>query len=219
SDTDYSVPYFFTNFNTSNNTSYGAIIPAPFTSAGNTNDNVLSGMIQSYHVIGASEGSGYWTMMNSNFHPNFTFAKNADATVKVNAVLVKPGAGAFDFGIAMGVFVNDKLIGTKVYPFSSLNQLTYCARKKITLLAPVNIIGGTNNVVKIGFRVVGSNQFEYTSPGGTTPSDGSLHSSLKSARIYVGTAFTNSTGPNGTYCENTAFQSPVNITVYGVSSN
>ncbi|MGV0923194.1 hypothetical protein [Empedobacter tilapiae] len=213
SNVDYNIPYFFSNFNSVNEKSTGIILPSTFgPRTSNTDNSILSETINSKHEIGADIDDIYWRVFGPDFQPSFKFSKDAKGLIKVNALLVKPGGGSFDYDIAMGVFINDKLVATKVYQFSSLNAQTICFRKKVTLLAPFNgIVANTDYKIKLGFRIIGNNYFN----------SGSLsfkNYSLKSD-IMVGEAFANTiSGTDQTRCGMSAFESPVNITVYGVSN-
>lgn len=60
-------------------------------------------------MIGATIYELYWRVFGTNFQPSFKFSKNVNGLIKVNALLVKSRGGSFDYDIAMGVFVNDKL--------------------------------------------------------------------------------------------------------------
>lgn len=216
SDTDYSSPYFFTNYNGLTNQSVGVEVLSPFTGVNNNTNATLSSMTNTNHINGTNltTMTNYWTMIpsGSDFQPVFQFQKTADAFIKVNAMLVKPGGGTFDFSVAMGVFINDVLVANKIFPFVNLSDLGLCARRKITILAPVNNIpANIPQNIKIGFRIIGNNHF-------TSSANTSLDNfTLNRAKISVGLAFSSTTGNQGTFCANSSFQSPVNVTVYGVT--
>ena len=138
---DYNVPYFFSNFNQSNQTSKGVIFSTTINGAGSTNttpSNLSSTISESKHVIGFDliNNNNYWTIA-TDFVNNFVFKNQSDGSVEVNAIIVKPGANIYHFDIAMAIFMDDKLIGTKIIPFSSSN-FTACVRRKITLSAPIS---------------------------------------------------------------------------------
>lgn len=212
SDKDFSSPFFFTNYNGTTNTSVGVNILSPFSSVNNSSNTTMSSMTNSNHINGTGLNTAYWTIVPTGFQPTFSFANTADAFIKVNAMLVKPGGGTFDFSVAMGVFINDVLVANKVFPFVNLADQGYCARRKITIIAPVNNIPANSpQNIKIGFRIVGNNHFNSTNE-----SSGD-NFTLNKGRISVGLGFANTTGTTGTYCANSSFQSPINVTVYGVT--
>ncbi|MGV0920184.1 hypothetical protein ACTS94_07310 [Empedobacter falsenii] len=215
SDKDFSSPYFFTNYDGASNTSIGVDVLSPFSSTNNTSNTTLSSMTNSNHINGTNLNvmtSNYWTIVPAGFQPTFKFAKTADAFVKVNAMLVKPGGGTFDFSIAMGVFINDVLVANKIFPFVNLADQGYCARRKITILAPVNNIpANIDQKVKIGFRIVGNNHFN------SKDQSYGNNFTLNNGKISVGLGFSNTNGSTGTYCASSSFQSPINVTVYGVT--
>lgn len=211
---DNSLPMFFSNFDKENNTSTGVELSAdsswPVTNTAGAN---LSSMIPENHVLN-SDLTNYWTVLDSNFQPTFNFSKGTKALFKVNAMLTKAGSGAYDFAVAMGVFLNDKLVATRVYPFSNTTANSQCSRTKMTLLASVdNLVANTSYKVKIGFRIIGNNYYDR----GTTTESTNQINSLNGSKIFVGKAVT-TTNPVGSGCSGvSAFESPVNLTIFGVS--
>lgn len=214
SDKDFSSPYFFTNYDGASNTSIGVDVPSTFTGVNNSSNATLSVLNNQNHANGRNLSTmpNYWTIVPAGFQPNFKFSKTADAFVKVNAMLVKPGGGTFDFSIAMGVFINDVLVANKIFPFVNLADKGYCTRRKITILAPVNNIpANIDQKIKIGFRIVGNNHFNSTDQ-----STGD-NFTLNRGKISVGLGFNNTIGSTGTFCANSSFQAPINVVVYGVT--